>query len=193
MSARNTSLVEHAFPYINKSCAEGAGSAQFAILEMKTIFQERVPYHIADTITGDCINWEDTFIALCRFAMSTDCLNDMSAQEKRLWYLFENYEDFMTTSPSKLMCDFQAIGCNLEGNAIVEVDGMPVECDPPVACLPAHETFPRQSLYKSLDTVFMKLLNCEDYNTCGCSIFADNGKLETNDCEKCGDDYQTCS
>ncbi len=193
MSVSENSLVENAFPYIGKSCAEGAGSTEFAILEMKSIYQERVPYHTADTITGDCINWEESFITLCRFAMSTDCLVDMSSQEKRLWHFFVGYEDNMSTSITKDMCNKLAIGCNMQGNAVTEVNGIAVECNPPVACLPALEKYPQDDLYKSLDTVFMKLVDCEEYNTCSCSIFSDKVILIDNDCEKCGEDYSTCN
>ncbi len=160
-----------------------------AIGEMSNIYQERLPYEMGETITGQCVNWNEAFIYLCRYAMSTDCMNGMSSQEKSIWRAFVAYEDAMTTSATTEMCTGAAVGCtvpDINGDSFAVCENGTVSTE---ECDPADTTFPKEYLYKSLDELFMALVNCEVVDDCECS---ETVELIIGDCEQCGDDYPTC-
>ena len=176
----------------DNSCVNGfISSIDCSLAEMSGIYQERLPYEIGETITGQCVNWSETFISLCRYAMSTDCMTGMSSQEKAIWRAFVAYEDAMTASATTEMCLGAAVGCTVPDPAdsyksyAVCVDGTvsTEECDP------ADTTFPKEYLYASLDELFVALVDCESITDCECS---ETIELDVGDCEQCGPEYPTC-
>jgi len=172
------------------TCVKGFTSGiDCALAELSDVYQERLPYELGETITGQCVNWSDTFISLCRYAMSTDCMTGMSSQEKAIWRAFVDYEDAMTTSPDTTMCMGLAVGCTVPD---VNGDSFAVCADLTVSteeCLPADANYPKEYLYYSLDQHFMALVNCEVIDGCECS---ETIELDIGDCEQCGEDYPTC-
>jgi len=177
---------------IDESCStEMYGSLDCSLTELSQIFQERLPYTIGETITGQCVNWSPTFIYLCRYAMSTDCMDAMSAQEKALWRAFVAYEDAMTTSADTDMCSGQAVGCTIpdeNGNSYAVCSDGSISTE---QCLPADNIYPKEYLYASLDAHFMALVNCEIPDDCECNN--DEYELIIGDCVQCGLDYPTCN
>ena len=160
--------------------------------ELQQIFQERYPYVIGETITGECLVWDESFISLCRYAMSTDCIDGMSAEEKRIWKNFVSYEDLYSTSPDVEMCGGMAIGCTVpdeNGKSYAVCSDGTISTE---ECLPAMPdgSIPKDYVYHDLDQLFMKLVNCEEYNDCGCEGIV---PLDVGDCEQCGPDYPTCT
>jgi len=160
--------------------------------ELQQIFQERFPYTVGETITGECLVWDDTFITLCRYAMSTDCIDEMSAQEKVIWRNFVSYEDAYSTSPTTDMCNGEAVGCTIpdengKSYAVCADGSISTE-----ECLPAEPdgSLPKDFVYYDLDQVFMALVNCEEFNDCGCT---EPVPLDVGDCKQCGYDYPTCT
>ena len=93
-----------------KTCEEQRGSLACSVFELKNLYQERRPYTLSQQLQGLCIKWEDTFIALCRYAMSTDCMEDMTAAEKEVWRYLTYFEDGHTTSASTEHCNGKAVG-----------------------------------------------------------------------------------
>ncbi len=174
----------------DNTCVQGFLSGiDCSTAEMSNIYQERLPYEIGETITGQCVNWNEAFISLCRYAMSTDCMNGMSSQEKAIWRAFVAYEDDMTTSPTTDMCSGNVVGCTVPD---VNGDSFAVCADGTVSaeeCLPADTDFPKEYLYKSLDELFVALVECEVIDDCECS---ETIELDIGDCEQCGEDYPTC-
>ena len=92
------------------SCKEYERSADCALFEMQNLYQERLPYVPQEKVGGLCIQWDDVFIALIRYAMSTDCMDQMSASERELWRMFVEFEDNHTPSASTDHCNGNAVG-----------------------------------------------------------------------------------
>jgi hypothetical protein len=141
------------------------GSMQTAIVEMKTLFQERLPYTTVLLLDGNCYVWGEAFIQNILTSMATDNLSSMTAEERRTWYLYVDWCNNHTNSADLLLAT-TAIGCTIpdeSGNSyIVLADGTITAtlCETPLYDIPKPE------LYKSLDNVLMSILNCEPYNLC---------------------------
>ena len=171
------------------SCDQYVRSADCSLQEMQNLYQERLPYVPQEKVGGLCLQWDAEFIALCRYAMSTDCMDGMSAQEKALWRNFVAYEDAMSTSADDTMCNGLAVGCTVadeNGNSYAVCSDGSISSE---LCLDPATTFPKEYLYRSLDQHFMALVNCDDVGGCGCD---EQHELIYNDCELCGPDYPTC-
>lgn len=108
-----------------RDCRDTMSSLDGAAYEMKQIYQERVPYLIEEKVGGLCIIWDETFIALCRYAMSTDCMTAMSAQEREIWRYFVEFEDNHTDSATVENCAGQAVGAT--DRIILEENGEALE------------------------------------------------------------------
>ena len=80
------------------------GSLACSVFELKSIYQERRPYSISEQVGSLCLKWDNIYLALCRYAMSTDCLENMSADEREIWRHFTYFEDGHTTSASYDNC-----------------------------------------------------------------------------------------
>ena len=146
-------------------CDLSKGSITEAGLEMKDIFQERLPYTVALMLDGACYVWGDAFITNCVNAMSTDNLVELTAEERTVWYSYVAWCDHHTDS-ADTDNEADAIGCTIpDANGISYIvlsDGTITTtlCDEPLYDIS------KADLYKSLDNVFMAMLNCEEVNQC---------------------------
>lgn len=136
-----------------------------SIAELKQVFAENFPYLELVTINGVVYIWTDSFIIKCTEAMSNGSLSAMNAQELVIWNSYVAYSDAKTTSADDTMCSGDAIGCT-----IPDIDGLSyaVCSDGTVTaelCLDGELVYPDEILLKSLDLVFMNILNCLPYNT----------------------------
>ncbi len=142
------------------------GKAETAITEMKTVYQERLPYTTVILLEGLCYLWSEIFIDNCIEAMSTDTLAGLTTAERKVWYAYVDWCNHNTHS-ADLDLYPTAIGCtvpDINGDSFVVLEGDVVTvnlCNPPLWDILKPE------LYKSLDNVFMNKLNCLPYNTCG--------------------------
>jgi len=93
-----------------KTCNEIRTSIDGALIEQKTIYQERLPYTINEVVGGLCLTWNEMFLALCRYAMSTDCLDSMTSQEREIWRYFVEFEDAHSHSAMTDQCEGKADG-----------------------------------------------------------------------------------
>jgi len=105
-----------------RDCREALSSLDGALYEMKNLYQERVPYAIEEKVGGLCLTWDETFIALIRYAMSTDCMDQMSEQERELWRYLVEFENSHSTSATTDHCDGRADGAT--DKRIISVDGV---------------------------------------------------------------------
>jgi len=133
-------------PEPEKNCYDNNASLDGAVVEMKNIYQERLPYVINEQINGFCLIWQDTFIGLCRYAMSTDCMNSMTAPEKEIWRQLVAFEDNHSYSVDATQCDGEAVGSTeprCERASDGKVPNMPAFPTTPV---PVAEEFKKPSL-----------------------------------------------
>ena len=98
-------------PEEKKDCTEALSSLGCSLGELKQIYQERIPYTINEIVGGLCLEWDEVFLALCRYAMSTDCMDKMTSQERELWRMLVDFEDANSWSASSSNCNGKADGC----------------------------------------------------------------------------------
>ena len=94
--------------YDDRSCSEQRGGLECGTKELKNVYQERLPYTLKEQVQGLCVKYEEEFILLCRYAMSTDCMDNMNSQERELWRFFTYYEDDHSTSAGRSQCGGRA-------------------------------------------------------------------------------------
>ena len=146
-------------------CTLKESTTSEALVEMKNIYQERLPYTTVLLLDGTCYVWGDAFISNCLTAMSTDNLTGMTAEERRTWYTYVEWTETATNTADALL-ETEAIGCTIPVGGvsyIVLANGTITT----TLCEDAVFTTPKPDLYKSLDNVFQNLVNCLPYNTCG--------------------------
>ncbi len=207
-------------PEPERNCLDNNSSLDGAVQEMKGLYEERLPYMITEKINGFCLVWEDSFLALCRYAMSTDCMDLMTSEETQVWRNFVSFEDAHTYSATDEQCHGNAVGSTDPriiqfDNATLPLDPRPVMLedqpprftykwdndrqdfrlsvvpgvpDYPIYCLDEKSEMPLYDVPKAyvsddLDGQFVKIHDCEPYNTCGCE---DPIILENNDCHTPG-------
>ena len=133
-------------PEPEKGCLDNNSSIDGAVVEMKNIYQERLPYAIAEQIDGFCLTWEESFLALCRYAMSTDCMDLMTAQEKEIWRQLVAFEDNHTVAADITQCEGQAVG-STEPRSEIASDGKVPDIPPfPLVPVPVSESFKKPSI-----------------------------------------------
>lgn len=135
--------------------------------EMVVLFKEELPYYFLDTISGQCIIWDEDFIAKCLEAMATGSLANFSDIEKQVWYAFVEFQDSMTNSAPSTYPN--AIGCTIPdelGNSYI-VTTIGITSD---MCLSPATSVAKERQSASLDNYFMDLYNCETTNECGLKI-----------------------
>lgn len=141
------------------------GSINESVIEMKDIYQERLPYTEAILLSGTCYVWGEAFIANCITAMSTDNLSGMTEEEQAVFFNYILWSNNHTHSADSEL-EATAVGCTipdeLNNSYIVLEDGTitAVLCEDPL------NDVAKEDLYKSLDNVFINILNCLPYNTC---------------------------
>ena len=131
--------------------------------EMKILFQEKLPYQTGDTITGTKYVWSEEFITLMMIAMSTDSLNQMSSEEKQIWYDWVTFQDLYSFSPIDQDYGGQlAIGCTIPdpvtGLSYAVLEDLSVSA---VECIIDGGTIINEGVIASLDAEIMRILNCE--------------------------------
>jgi len=136
-----------------------------AVIEMQTEFQSVVPYTTVETLNGLFFVWDELFINKCLVALSTDSMEDMTETEREVFRAFIQFEDAMShTADDEVVQD--AIGCTIpDANGvsyIVTSTGTTIEL-----CSNPELTVAKENISKALDTVLMKIYNCEDYNDVG--------------------------
>jgi hypothetical protein len=143
------------------------GKTETAVNEMKSVYQERLPYTTVVLLDGLCYLWSETFIDKAIIALSTDVLSDLTTAERKVLYAYIDWSNHNTHS-ADLNLYPTAIGCTVPdevtGISYVVLEGDIVTtdlCDEPLWDILKPE------LYKSLDTVFMNKIACLPYNTCG--------------------------
>ena len=144
---------------------ECSGSITDATIEMKDIFQERLPYYTILLLEGVCYVWNETFIENCVKAMSTDTLAELTAEEKAIWYAYVAWSDHNTDSVDT-NAEPNGVGCtdrDENGVSYVVLEDGTVTDTP---CLPPVDDISKPDLYKSLDNAFIAWLNCEPINKC---------------------------
>lgn len=141
-------------------------SLKLAVYESQDTYAERFPYAIAKTLTGDRYVWTVEFIEKILYAMSTDDLSDMSHVEYEIMMAFIDYQDRHSTIPSQTQIASGAIGCTILNELgvsyVVYNSGVSTQ-----VCLDAPSDVPRASMYDSLDSVLINILNCEDWQNDG--------------------------
>ena len=105
-----------------KTCNEIRTSVGGATYELKQIYQERIPYTITEIVGGLCLEWDEMFLVLCRYAMSTDCMDNMTATERELWRMLVNFEDVHSWSANTDHCRGLADG--VTDPRLLEVDNI---------------------------------------------------------------------
>jgi hypothetical protein len=119
-----------------RSCLDFESSIDGALFEMKQIYQERVPYALSEQIDGLCVKFDEVFILLCRYAMSTDCMDNFSPDERRIWRNFVSFEEAFTYAATTDNCDGKPdgatdyrkdefLGVTYEGSYPVQLVDMP--------------------------------------------------------------------
>jgi len=142
-----------------------SGSITDATIEMKDIFQERLPYYTILLLEGVCYVWNETFIENCVKAMSTDTLAELTAEEKAIWYAYVLWSDHNTHSVDTI-AEPNGVGCTIpdeNGNSYVVLEDGTVTNS---LCLLPVDDISKPGLYKSLDNAFIAWLNCEPINKC---------------------------
>ena len=136
-----------------------------AVAELEIVYAENFPYSEIRTVDGIKYIWTDSFLEKCLIAFSTGSLADMNTQELAIWYDYVAFSDEKSTSATSDMLGGTAIGCtvpNEDGISFaVDVNYIisSVECNLPV------ENYPRETIMKSLDEVFVDMVNCDPFNT----------------------------
>lgn len=132
--------------------------------EMLSLYREEFPFTILDTISGQCILWDEAFIDKLLVAMATGSLANLSDIEKQVWYQFVEFQDAM--SHSATTSNIGAIGCTIPDELgqsfVVTTNGITSEL-----CQEPAQSVSKERQSKSLDDYFMDLLNCNTPNDCG--------------------------
>jgi len=133
--------------------------------ELEVVYAENFPYAEIRTVDGINYIWTESFLDKCMIAFSTGSLKDMNAQELSIWYDYVAFSDEKSHSATSDMLGGTAIGCtvpNEDGISYVVNDEYiisSVECNDPI------EKYPRETVMKSLDQVFVDMTNCDPFNT----------------------------
>ena len=77
----------------NLSNVPSLESISCALTEMRRLYGNNEAYFIMPTTGNGCVYFSPEFLFLARYAMNTDCILYMSAEELELWHEFVNYED----------------------------------------------------------------------------------------------------
>ena len=161
------------------SCVSPTGTIRnrldVSLAEMNITFDENFPYVEVRTITGTLYLWDEDFIDKCLVAMSTDSLVPMNSIELDIWYSYVIFVDTKSTSALDVMEN--AIGCSIDdengiswamndsGEKITVTETIEgTEVTSFIQCEDGLLYSPQEALMKSLDDVFVKMLNCESYS-----------------------------
>ena len=99
------------------TCVNKPNTVGYTSLELREVYQETFPFTYTETITGQCLIWDEEFIQKCQYAMSTDDLSTMSEVELQTWKEFVEFEDARTTSANTDQGIQNAIGCTTPNGA----------------------------------------------------------------------------
>ena len=135
-----------------------------ALAELKQIYAENFPYLELYTINGVSYIWTDAFITKCTNAMSNGSISDMNAQERATWNSYVAWSDARTSSADDTMCEGLSIGCtipDIDGNSYAVCSDGTISAE---LCNDGLSEYPNEMVLKSLDNVFMNILNCLPYN-----------------------------
>ena len=113
-----------------KTCNEIRTSIGGATAELKQIYQERIPYTISEIVGGLCLEWDEMFLVLCRYAMSTDCMDNMTSVERELWRMLVDFEDANSWLASEDQCEGRADGATDPRTIEFEDVGYPLKSMP---------------------------------------------------------------
>ena len=150
--------------YDSNKLGETTNRVDVGLAELKQIYAENFPYLELNTINGVVYIWTDSFITKCTNAMSNGSLSDMNAQERVTWESYVAWSDARTTSADSTQCGGLAIGCTIPD---INGDSFVVCSDGTITAELCHDgllEYPNETVLKSLDNVFMNILNCLPYN-----------------------------
>lgn len=136
-------------------------SIDLATFEMQETYKEREPYTTSRKITGTEFVFGDTFLDKVLYAMATDDLDEMNNSELELWNYLVQFEDEFSTSAND-STEPNAIGCTIydeNGNSYVVTNSGVTG----TICSINSSELEVILLPKALDSVLVKMLNCEDY------------------------------
>jgi hypothetical protein len=108
------------FPETVRNCQDFEASLDGSLYEMKQIYQERIPYTISEVVGGLCLEWDEMFLVLCRYAMSTDCMDNMTSKERELWRMLVDFEDAHSWSATTDHC--RGLAGGVTDPRLLEVD-----------------------------------------------------------------------
>lgn len=137
-----------------------------ALVEMKDVYKERLPYTVIPTLNGNCFRWSDIFIYSCLLAMSTDALVQFTDEELNAWWSFVGFENYHTHSALTTDANGTAIGCtnpteDYPSFVVAKNDRITeVSCQNPVFDVINEDA------WKSLDQAFVDLYNCKEIDDC---------------------------
>lgn len=141
-------------------------SVDVAVYEMQQTYEEKVPYSIAKTIDGERYVWNTDFIDKVLYSLSTDDLDNMNSVEYGIIVGFLLFQNRHSHTNSTTQVTAGAIGCtapDANGNSYaVYNSGISTSL-----CLNPYYDVARDSVYKSLDSVLIYILNCEDWQNAG--------------------------
>jgi len=151
----------------------GIWTVDGAFLEFSLLYQERTPYAEVPMLDGPCYRWGEPFINACLMAMATDRMIQMSTEEQAAWRYFVNFENYHSTSAKELNANGTAIGCTnpntMNKSYVVAGDGQILDGTngnvEELCQTPGYEIEGEQ-IWKSLDSAFMSLYNCQEINRC---------------------------
>lgn len=132
--------------------------------ELVQVFAENFPYFEKRTINGAVYIWNTAFIKKCTDAMSNGDLSDMNTQELAVWDDYVAWSDAMSTSATDAMCFGNAVGCTIidefgKSYAVCSDGTITTE-----ECIDGDLSYNRETILKSLDSIFVNILNCLPYN-----------------------------
>lgn len=109
------------------TCLEKENNISANAQELISIYKERNPVLKQNTITGTCYSWTDEFIYLCRYAMSTDSLQQMNSLELSYWEKLVKAEDGTLTTGIEDVTELdrilsELVNCSTEGRCSLTVD-----------------------------------------------------------------------
>jgi len=153
-----------------------------SVLEFKAIFKSGDPYVPIPKLGGLCYKWSDQFIQNCLIAMATDSLGHFPPDELLAWRNFVEFQDRHSHSSQTSDAYGSAIGASRQlfgGYSMVVVQDLydyeeaskspegwrKTKITTQRAMQPEFGVL-RETAWKSLDKLFMDILNCKPVDDC---------------------------
>jgi len=157
--------IQDLLEFDNNKYGKTTNRLDVSVAELEIVYAENFPYTEIRTTNGIKYIWTESFLNKCLIAFSTDSLAEMNAQELAIWYDYVAFSDEKSTSATTEMLNGDAIGCtnpDENGKSYAIYSDYSVSS---VECIDAIDNYPRETIMKSLDTVFIDMLNCDPFNT----------------------------